>query len=274
MMSTTGRESIEAGRATLEAFASGATAEQLTECGDQLLDVTRFLVDQPRLRRALSDPAREADDREGLVRRLLADQVGEAAADVVATLVRGRWGSPAELVDGCERLAVEALLGAGAKEGTLPEIEDQLFRFGRLVDGDAELSSVLDSSGSDSKGRAILVERLLDGKAEPVTVKLAAAACYGIGGRGFHASLEHLVEAAAAARDEAVAYITVAKPLDESGERKLAAKLSLVYGRPVGVKITVDPAIVGGIRVQVGSDLWDGTVSRRLDEARQALAGR
>lgn len=273
-MSTTGRESIEAGRAALEAFASGATAEQLTECGDQLLEVTRFLVDQPRLRRALSDPARVADDREGLIRRLLADQVGAAASDVVAALVRGRWRVPSALVDACEQLAVEALLGVGSKEGTLADIEDQLFRFGRLVDGDAELSSVLDAAGTDPKGRAQLVVRLLDGKAEPVAVKLAAAACHGIGGRSFHGALAHLVEAAAAARDEAVAYVTVATPLDESGERKLAAKLSLVYGRPVGVKVTVDPAIVGGIRVQVGSDLWDGTVSRRLEEARQALAGR
>lgn len=273
-MSTTGRESIEAGRETLEAFASGATAEQLTECGEQLLDVTRFLVDQPRLRRALSDSARTADDREGLVRRLLAGQVGEAATGVVVTLARGRWRGGSELVDGCEALGVRALLGVAAKEGTLANVEDQLFRFGRLVDGDAGLASVLDSSGGDPKGRAILVERLLDGKAEPVAVKLAAAACYGIGGRSFHASLAHLVEAAAATREEAVAYVTVATPLDEPGERKLAAKLSLVYGRPVGVKITVDPTIVGGIRVQVGSDLWDGSVSRRLDEARQALAGR
>ncbi|WP_030157671.1 F0F1 ATP synthase subunit delta [Glycomyces sp. NRRL B-16210] len=273
-MSTTGRESIEAGRAVLEASASAGSAEQLTECGVELLEVTRFLVDQPRLRRALSDPARAADDREGLVRRLIAGQVGATAADVVAALVRGRWGSPSELVGGTEQLAVKALLLAVAKDGTLANVEDQLFRFGRLVDGDPELASALGASGTDPNARAALVERLLDGKAEPATVTLAAAACFGIGGRSFHASLSHLVEAAAAARDEAVAYVTVASPLDESGERQLAAKLSLVYGRPVTLKVTVDPAIVGGIRVQVDSDLWDGTVSRRLDEARQALAGR
>ncbi|MEV3934635.1 F0F1 ATP synthase subunit delta [Glycomyces sp. NPDC049804] len=273
-MSTTGRESIEAGRAVLEAAASGHSAEQLTECGDQLLGVTRFLVDQPRLRRALSDPARTADDREGLVRGLIAAQVGATAADVVATLVRGRWGTPSELADGTEQIAVAALLLAATKEGTLANVEDELFRFGRLVDGDAELAAVLGASGTDPKGRASLIENLLEGKAEPVTVKLATAAAYGIGGRSFHASLAHLVEAAAAARDETVAYVTVAKPLDEAGERQLAAKLSLVYGRPAALKVTVDPAIVGGIRVQVGSDLWDGSVSRRLDEARQALAGR
>lgn len=273
-MSTTGRESIEAGRAVLEASVSGSSAEQLTECGDQLLGVTRFLVDQPRLRRALSDPARTADDREGLLRGLVAGQVGALAIDVVAALVRGRWGSPAELVDGTEQLAVSALLLAAAKDGTLANVEDQLFRFGRLVDGDAGLASALGATGTDPKGRAELVERLLEGKAEPVTAKLAAAACYGIGGRSFHASLAHLVESAAAAHDEAVAYVTVAAPLDEAGERQLAAKLTLVYGLPVTLKVTVDPAIVGGIRVQVGSELWDGSVSRRLDEARQALAGR
>jgi F-type H+-transporting ATPase subunit delta len=273
-MSTTGRESIEAGKAALEAFASGATAEQLTECGDQLLSVTRFLVDQPRLRRALSDPAREADDREGLARRLLADQIGEGAHSVALVLVRGRWGTPGELADGFETVAIAALLEAGAKLGTLADIEDQLFRFGRLVDGTPELSAVLESSGSDPAGRASLVERLLGGKADPVTVTLAAAACYGIGGRSFHASLEYLIEAAAAARDEVVAYVTVARPLDEAGERTLAVKLGQIYDRPVGIKVTVDPSIVGGIRVQVGSELWDGTVSRRLGEARSALAGR
>ncbi|HEX2144590.1 MAG TPA: F0F1 ATP synthase subunit delta, partial [Glycomyces sp.] len=194
-MSTTGRESIEAGREVLEAAASSASAEQLTECGDQLLGVTRFLVDQPRLRRALSDPAREADDREGLVRRLIADQVGAIAADVAAALVRGRWGSPSELVGGTEQLAVKALLLAATEEGTLANVEDELFRFGRLVDGDADLASALGASGTDPKGRAALVEQLLEGKAEPVTVKLAAASCFGIGGRSFHASLAHLVEA-------------------------------------------------------------------------------
>ena len=116
--------------------------------------MTRFLVDQPRLRRALSDPARSADDREGLIRGLLADQVGAIAADVVAALVRGRWGKPSELVDGTEQLAVKALLLAAAKDGSLANVEDELFRFGRLVDGDGELASVLGASGSDPKGRA------------------------------------------------------------------------------------------------------------------------
>ncbi|QSB06166.1 F0F1 ATP synthase subunit delta [Natronoglycomyces albus] len=273
-MSLTGRESIEAGQVALEEFSRTADAAQIAECADELLAVTRFLADQPRLRRALSDPARDASDRQGLARTLIGGHIGSGAASVVAELVKGRWGSAGELLNGVESLAISGLLEAGSAEGNLAEIEDQLFRFKQVVDGDNELSGTLGSSGPGAEGRAYLVGKLLDGKANPVTVKLAAAAAYGIGGRSFLAALEHLVEAAAAKREERVAYVTVARPLSEEDERKLAAKLTLLYGMPVGVKLTVDPSIVGGIRVQVGSDLYDGTVERRLTEARLTLAGR
>lgn len=272
-MSLTGRESIEAGQVALEEYSSSADAAQIAQCADELLAVTRFLADQPRLRRALSDPARESSDREGLARTLLSDQIGEGTMTVVSTLINGRWGSAGELLVGVESLAVSGLLQAGSADGSLAEIEDQLFRFKQVVDGDSELSGTLGSSGPGAAGRAELAAKLLEGKANPLTVKLAAAAAYGIGGRSFLAALDYLVEAVAAKREERVAYVTVARPLGEEDERKIAAKLTLLYGMPVGIKIIVDPSIVGGIRVQVGSDLYDGSVARRLTEARVALAG-
>ncbi|MFD2861287.1 F0F1 ATP synthase subunit delta [Salininema proteolyticum] len=270
----TGRESTEAGRQVLESQAADASAGDLIDTADNLMAVTRFLLDQPRLRRALSDPARGADDRESLARSVLDGKVDARSLAVVAALVRARWGTPGELADGLEAIAVEALLEASSKEGTLQTVEDELFRFRRIVDGDAELSATLDGTAAAATAKVQIADRLLGGKADPVTVKLVEAACYGIGGRSFDASMEYLVNAAAAARDETVGYLTVASPLEEEAERRIAAKLSLVYNRPIGVKVTVDPDVIGGIRIQVGHDLWDGTVSRRLDDARQALAGR
>ncbi|MDT5031561.1 MAG: F-type H+-transporting ATPase subunit delta, partial [Actinoplanes sp.] len=69
-----------------------------------------------------------------------------------------------------------------------------------------------------------------------------------------------------------VAFVTVAKPLTDSEEDQLSAKLSDIYGRQVSLKVDVDPSIIGGISVTVGSDLYDGTILRRLNEARQAFA--
>jgi F-type H+-transporting ATPase subunit delta len=68
-----------------------------------------------------------------------------------------------------------------------------------------------------------------------------------------------------------VAYVTVAKPLGDAEETALAGKLSAIYGREVSLKVDVNPAIIGGVSVKVGSDLYDGTILRRLNEAKQAF---
>ena len=94
----------------------------------------------------------------------------------------------------------------------------------------------------------------------------------GFGGRGFEYSLTRLVELTAAKRDREVAYVTVAKPLHDLEEQRLSAKLSTIYGRQVSLKVDVDPRVIGGVSVQVGSDLYDGTILRRLNEAKQAFA--
>jgi F-type H+-transporting ATPase subunit delta len=103
-------------------------------------------------------------------------------------------------------------------------------------------------------------------------VRLIEVALEGFGGRSFEFSRTRLVELTAAKRDREVAYVTVAKPLTDADEQALAAKLSEMYGRQVSLKVDVDPAIIGGVSVRVGSDLYDGTILRRLNEAKQAFA--
>jgi F-type H+-transporting ATPase subunit delta len=122
--------------------------------------------------------------------------------------------------------------------------------------------------------RAELVRALLDGKAQAVTIRLAELAVHGFGGRNFAAGLTRLVELVAQRRERQVAYVTTAVALGDDEERRLGAALSELYGREVSMKLTVDPEILGGMSVQVGSDLYDGTVLRRLTETRNALTAR
>lgn len=122
--------------------------------------------------------------------------------------------------------------------------------------------------------RAELVRTLLSGKAKPSTIRLAEVALAGFGGRSFSNGLTRLVELAADRRDRQVAYVTVAAPLGEEEERRLSTKLTEIYGREVTVKQTVDPHVLGGLSVQVGADLYDGTILRRLTETRNALTKR
>jgi F-type H+-transporting ATPase subunit delta len=272
MASRVSRDALAAASAKLITDTAKVTAAQLATVADEVLSVAALLRAQPRLRRALTDPARSGDNRAELLRSLLAGKLSQITVDTLATLVAGRFGSPSELLDATERLGAAALLDSGERAGDLADIEDELFRFGQIVSGSGELAVTLSDPGSPTSRRVKLVEDLLKGKAKPTTLRLVEVALEGFGGRSFEGSLTRLVEMTAEKRDRQVAYITVAKPLTDGEEQALASKLSDMYGRSVSLKIDVDPAIIGGVSVKVGSDLYDGTIIRRLNEAKQAFA--
>ncbi|MEN3613111.1 F0F1 ATP synthase subunit delta [Plantactinospora sp. ZYX-F-223] len=270
-MQAASRESYAAARQRLDAYAGQTDADRIVATGDELGSVAGLLRREPRLRRALSDPARAGEDRAALLESLVGDKVGADARELLGVLVSGRWSAPSELLSATERLGVEALLASADRAGDLGEVEDELFRFGQVVAADAELSNTLSDPIAPVAQRAELTGALLSGKAKPVTVKLVEVALAGFGGRSFSGALTRLVELAADRRDRQVAYVTVAAPLAEEEEHRLGRKLTELYGREVSVKQTVDPAVLGGLRVQIGSDLYDGTILRRLTDTRNAL---
>lgn len=267
------RESYAAAVERLEELVTGERPVPLAGVADEILAVADLLAGQPRLRRALADPARSGEERAGLLGSLIDGKVTEDALVLLRTLVAGRWSSSGALIDATERLGVEAVLASADSAGDLAEVEDELFRFGQVVDGHPDLAAQLINSSVPPASRAKLVRSLLESKAKPATVRLAVLAVHGLSGRNFSASLSRLVELAADRRDRDIAYVTVAAPLSDSEERHLGERLSQMYGRQVDIKITVSPEVLGGVRVRVRYDLYDGTVARRLTDARAALAG-
>jgi F-type H+-transporting ATPase subunit delta len=197
--------------------------------------------------------------------------LGDEAMGLVEELVTARWSGPGDLRNAIERLGADAALASAERADELGEVEDELFRFGQVVDGAPQLAAVLGDPGAPVEQRASLISELLDGKARETTVRLVRLALHGFGGRSFSAALSRLVELAAAARDRQVAYVTSAIVLTDADEARLGAELARRYGRQISLKVTVDPRIIGGLSVQIGSDLYDGTVLRRLLAARTAL---
>jgi len=265
------RESYGPASDRLADLATGAEPDVLAGIGDQLLAVADLLGREPGMRRALADVSRSTDDRVELLRGLLRGKVDDDTLALLDALVSGRWSRPSELRNAAERLGVETILAAAERSDELGDVEDELFRFAQVVDGSPRLATVLGDPGAPVQSRAALVDDLLDGKARPTTVRLVKVALVGLGGRGFAASLTRLVELAAAARDRQVAYVTSAVPLTDEEEERLGAFLGQRYGRHISVKGTVDPEVIGGLSVQIGSDLYDGTVLPRIAEARAAL---
>jgi F-type H+-transporting ATPase subunit delta len=78
---------------------------------------------------------------------------------------------------------------------------------------------------------------------------------------------------AAARRGEISARVTAAHALSAAQKKALAARLKAGLGRDVALDITIDPAILGGLIVRVGSRMIDSSLKTRLDSLGQALKG-
>ncbi|MGB9376724.1 MAG: F0F1 ATP synthase subunit delta [Mycobacteriales bacterium] len=272
-MQVASREALAQGRTRLDEREARSGSTRLSTLAGDLLAVGRLLAREPVLRRSLSDPAAPEDVRRELLDAVAGKQVGKPATELLHDLVSSRWSSPADLVDACELLAVQALLAAAEADDALPDVEDQLFRFLRVCAGDAELRATLADSTAAVDRRERLVDDLLKGNAHAVTQTLVKLALGGLSGRGFEASLERMVELAAQRRDHAAAYVTVATGLTRKQESELEATLARIYGRKMSLLIVVDPSILGGMTVRVGDELYDGSVARRLAQVRSGLAG-
>ncbi len=268
------RETYRAASDKLTELANASSADATSRAGDELLAVAGLLQREPRLRRALADPSRSGKDRAALLDGLVGGSAGDEARSILGVAASGRWSSPTELLGGVEQLGVDALLASADRAGDLSEIEDELFRFGQVVDGSPQLSAVLADTTVPMDARGSIIDSLLGGRAKTITVRLAKLALAGFGGRTFTGALSRLVELAAERRDMQVAYVTVAKALTDDEEQRIGARLAAMYGREVSVKVTVDPEVLGGARVLIGSDLYDGTTLRRLTDARHAVTGK
>ena len=266
------RESYAAVRETLSTLIRSGDAD-LGAVSEELFGVTALLDREGSLRRALTDPARTGDDRVGLARGLLGDQVGSATSDVVAWAVRARWSQPRDLADAMELLAVEAQVAAAERAGRLDSVEDELFRTARIVAGAPDLRSALSDRAAPVDSRAALLEGLLSDRASEETRRLARQAVVAPRGRTFDHAMTVYGRVAADRRSRLVATVTVTTPLTEEQRDRLTAVLTRIYGHEVHLNVQLDPALIGGIRVELGDEAIDGSVLARLDEARRRLAG-
>jgi F-type H+-transporting ATPase subunit delta len=250
-----------------------STAEELTALADELFAVARLLDGQLTLRRSLSDPAGKPDERAALANRLFASRVSPAALDLVEAVARQRWSRPPDLVEAFMALATEASLDAAEVRGELDDVEDELFRFGRIVSSDRELGRILSDRKAPAGGKAALLDRLLSRKVSPVTEQLLRNVLTGPHVGHAENAIERLSDVASLRRGQSVARVTTAVALTAEQEQRLTEVLGRIYGRTVGLQVTVDPSVLGGLIVQVGDEVIDGSIAHRLEVAGRRLVG-
>ncbi|MBN9109960.1 MAG: F0F1 ATP synthase subunit delta [Pseudonocardia sp.] len=265
------REALTEAVRRLDTHVDASAGADLAVLGDDLFGVQHLLESEPTLRRHLADPSVPVESRTELARRLFSGKIGATALDVVTDLVASRWSRSIDLVEALEALARRAVLGVAEKDGSLDEVEDQLFRFGRVLDREPELAGLLVDRATPADKRAGLLANVLRGKASAVTVTLLEQAVRSRRALALDLVAGRLAELAAARRDRYVAHVRSAVALTEQQEQRLTESLGRLYGRPISLQVELDPDLLGGLVVRVGGELIDGSVAGRLASARRAL---
>lgn len=237
--------------------------------GEQLLAAGRAIAGSAQLRAVLTDPSIDATQKSGLLGRVFTS-LDATAAKLLTGIVESRWSSGDELVDGIETVGIRALAqAAGEKAG----VEGELFAVGRAIASDADLELALGSKLGDPAAKAAVITKLTAKKASPATVAILTHLVQSPRGRRIGELVSGAAKTVAEAAGRTLATVTAATPLSAAQQTRLATALAAQYGREVRVDVIVDPAVLGGLRVQVGDEVVDGTVASRLADLRLQLAG-
>lgn len=262
------------GSATTQATAATTAALDAASGVDldvarELFAVARAVGDSSQLSGALADSAAPAEARRKVVADVFGAAVKPATATLLTTAVAQRWSSVGDLVDGIEELAVRA----AAVADTSSDVEAELFAFSRTVADNPELELALGSRLGESAAKAELVEALLKGRTSEAATLIAASLIRHPRERRVRQLLSRATRLVADQRGRAVATVVAAAPLSAAQSERLTAALSKRYGTRVSLNTIVDPTVVGGVRVQIADDVIDASVSSRLSDLRQRLAG-
>lgn len=255
------------------AAADITSATVATRLADELFAVVGLLDTEHGLRRALSDPGKPAAGKAAVASALLHGKVTQRAESFVVAAAEARWAASVEMTDALEQLAVEVMVIAADAEGTLDDLEDELFRFGRVVAANPDLRAALADPAMPSEGKRELLRELLAGKVTPVSLRMITQVVTHPRGRSLSAALELCAGIAARRRQQLIAVVRSAVELTASQRRRLTEALAATYGHRIHLNVVQDPSVLGGISVQIGDELIDATTASRLAEVRRRLAG-
>ena len=273
LMQATSRESLARLREALEQAARGQDAATVATEGDELGEVARVLSGEPGVRRALADPSASEDNRAALVRTLFGSRVSPGTLELLTTAVQSHWSSAGDLVDALTDAGHQAAFISAEKDGSFDTVEEEIFRFSRILDANGELEQRLSDQTAPLQSRRQLLDRLIGGKLSPISTRLLESVLANPRVRSMANSVEGLVDDAAARRRRAVVIVKAPMALSAAQEQRLTTALSRIYGREMSVSVDVDPAVMGGLRVQVGEDVIDGSVAGQLDAIQRRFAG-
>jgi F-type H+-transporting ATPase subunit delta len=262
-MGSATREAVRAANAVL-------TAQNAVDfaTGEQILAAVLVVDGAPQLRAALSDDTSDVAARVSIVRAVFGAYTPAAVA-VLESLSSQRWSSEDDFVAGIERMGIRAI---AASADNSESINDELFAFSTAVASNAELELALGSRLGSIDGKVALATQLLKATASKQTVSIVKALIARPSGRRVAELVRYAATIVAEESGHKIATVTVATSLTAAQTRRLSAALAAQYNSNIRVNEIVDPSILGGMRVQIGDEVIDGSIANRIADLRLRLA--
>lgn len=259
--------------ARFDALSGSLSTDELAKLSDELVAVDKLLLGEPILVRHLAEASGESDAKKQMLQRLLSGQVGATTLDLLDTAVSVRWSKTRDFVGAVEHVARLSLLAKAERESQTDEVAEQLFRFGRILDSEPQLTMLLSDYSTPAAGRLSLLRGVLDraSSTNPTAAALLTHTVELLRGERADEAVHDLAELAVSRRGEIVAQVSAAAELGDSQRRRLTEILTRIYHNPVSVQLTVIPELLGGLSVAVGDEVIDGTLSSRLAAAETKL---
>jgi F-type H+-transporting ATPase subunit delta len=256
-------------------FEAGTKKEAAAQrqVAEQLFAALEVLDANAQLRRLLSDPAVDADRKARLAADIFGEQLSPQAAEILEAVVRAPWGRPSDLIAALDELAAQALFATAEKVNVLDDVEDELFRFGRILDREPTLRSALTDPSLPDDRKTELIETLLGDRVQDATLVLVREVVLRPRGRTIDRALEEYGRLAAARRERLVAQVRTVVALTDEQLERLAAALAARLGHQVHLNVELDPQLLGGLTVRVGDVLFDASIAHRLAVARRVMTG-
>lgn len=246
----------------------------LSALSSELVSVAQMLDREIVVTRYLTVPAEDAGPRVRLIERLLSGKVGDVTLEVLRAAVSERWSANSDLIDALEHLSRQALLEVAERENKVDEVEEQLFRFFRILDVQPRLAILLGDYAVPVEGRVGLLRKVLDSASitvNPIVAALLTQTVELLRGRPAEEAVQFLAEVAVARRGEVVAQVSAAADLSDAQRSRLTEVLSRIYGHPVSVQLQIDTELLGGLLIAVADEVIDGTLASRLAAAEAQL---
>jgi F-type H+-transporting ATPase subunit delta len=264
------RASLVAARIALDAAVKGVDAKTASALSSELFFITDVLGSNISVRRALTDPSRDAQSKSVFVKDLLASKVGAPALGLLTEISALRWSGAKDLVQVIEQLAIEAEASAANISGELDRVEEEIFVVFNTITNSSELRKAFKSDAVQAKSK--LAQEILK-NASPSTSKLLSHMVNSWRGRSIEATFADYQWALAARRNRVIALVKVAAPITQDQQTRLVTALTSKVGQPVRINIEIDPYVIGGVSVKFADEIVDGSISNRLAGAARALAG-